>query len=96
MIKNDEIEVCQNFDFYFHIGETPCLCLCQSMLQWMGKISLCTYLHRASTFSIIHYDVFAYGTAYLISSTKSNDPGGSFFRVFPGGALQFKVTFIKA
>ena len=42
------------------------------------------YLHRDSTFSIVRYDVFAYGTAYLISSTKSNDPGGGFFGAFPG------------
>ena len=34
--------------------------------------------------SIVRYDVFAYGTAYLISSTKSNDPGGGFFGAFPG------------
>ena len=42
---------------------------------------------------IVRYDVFAYGTAYSTSSTKSKDPGGSFFRAFPGGAPQLKVTF---
>ena len=85
--KNDEIEIL----IYTFISEkTQCV---HSMVQWMGEIPFCTYIHRDSTFSIIRYDDFMHGTAYLNSSTKSNDPGGGFFRAFPGGASQLKVTF---
>ena len=48
-----------------------------------GEVPFCTYLHRASTFSIVRYDVFVYGTAYLISPTKSNDPDSGFYEAFP-------------
>ena len=44
-----------------------------------GKIPFCMYVHRASTFLIVPYDVFAYGTGYLISPTKSNNPGNVAF-----------------
>ena len=34
--KNYEIEICQNFDFYFHIGENTVFVLCAG-LQCRGK-----------------------------------------------------------
>ena len=89
--RNDENEIYQNFDFHFHIGENTVFCV-QSAFQCMGKIPLCTYVHRASTFSIVRYDVFAYGTAYIISSTKSNDTGGGFFGAFPGGSPRLSYS----
>ena len=90
--KNDEIEICQNFDLYFHVREKHNVCV-HSTVQWMGEISFCTYLHRDSTFSIVRYDDFTHDTTYLSSSTKSNDSGGGFFGAFPGGAPRLKVTF---
>ena len=41
------------------------------------------YVLRACTFLIACYDAFMYGTAYLISPTKSNDPAGGLFRTSP-------------
>ena len=55
----------------------------QSTSQMHGEVPFCTYVHRASAFSIVRYDVFAYGTAYLISPTKSNDPDSGFYGAFP-------------
>ena len=44
-----------------------------------GKVPFFTYVHIVCTFLIIHYDALAYGTAYLIRPTKSNDPASSLF-----------------
>ena len=41
--KNDEIEICQNFDFYFHVGETPRVC--SERVSMDGENPLCMYLH---------------------------------------------------
>ena len=51
--KNDEIEICQ-FWVLLSYQRKHRVCV-QSMFQWMGKIILCTYLHRASTFSIMTF-----------------------------------------
>ena len=68
-------------------------CLCSQHGSMDGGNPFCTDLHRDSTFSIVRYDDFVHGTAYLNGSTKSNDPGGGFFGAFPGGAPRLKVTF---
>ena len=86
--RNDEIEIYQNFDFHFHIGKNTVFVF-RARLIMHGEVPLCTYLHRASTFSIVRYDVVAYGTAYLISPTKSNDPDSGFYGAF----LRLTVTF---
>ena len=71
--RNDEIEIYQNFDFHFHVGKKT-RCCAQSTSQTHGEVPFFTYVHRAYTFSIARYDAFAYGTAYIIRPTKSNDP----------------------
>ena len=62
--------------FTFISEKTQCLC---SQHVSMDGENPCLHLHRDSTFSIVRYDIFAYGTAYLISCTKSNDPGSGGF-----------------
>ena len=59
----------------------------RARLKMHGKVPFCTYVHRASTFSIVRYDVFAYNAAYLINPTESNEPGSGFYGAFPGTFL---------
>ena len=44
----------------------------QSTSQMYGEVPFCTYVHRASIFSIVHYDVFVYGTAYLVLQNRTS------------------------
>ena len=66
-----------SFSTYVKKGTSPRTC---------SRMYGTTYLIRTKndhTFSIARYDAFAYGTAYLIRPTKSNDPTSGLFRASP-------------
>ena len=56
-------------------------------LQNAGGVPFFTYVHRACTFSIAHYDAFVYGTAYILRPTKLNDPACGLFGASPTSKL---------